>query len=48
MEYRKEVFKRETATPKRVVLTLITTFGLTESPYADDIPVKITMDDLFA
>ena len=48
MEYRKEVFKRETGTPKRVVLTIITTFGLTESPYADDIPVKITMDDLFA
>jgi len=47
MEYRKEVFKRETGTDKRVVLTMITTFGLTENAQAADIPVKITMDDLF-
>ena len=47
MEYRKSVFKRETGTEKRVVLTMITTFGLTDNAYAADIPVKITMDSLF-
>ena len=47
MEYRKAVFKRETGTGKRIVLTMITTFGLTDNAQAADIPVKITMDDLF-
>ena len=47
MEYRKSVFKRETATKKRVILTMITTFGLMDNAPAADIPVKITIDDLF-
>ena len=47
MEYRKSVFKRETGTRKRVVLTMITTFGLTDNANAADIPVKVKMDDLF-
>ena len=47
MEYRKTVFKRETRTQKRVVLSMITTFGLTDNANAADVPVKLTMDDLF-
>ena len=47
MEYRKSVFKRETGTKKRIMLTMITTFGLTDNANAADIPVKLTMDDLF-
>jgi AAA+ ATPase superfamily predicted ATPase len=47
MEYRKTVFKRETGTEKRIMLSLITTFGLTNNANAADIPVKLTMEDLF-
>ena len=47
MEYRKTFFKRETGTRKRIMLTIITTFGLTDNGNAADIPVKLTMDDLF-
>ena len=47
MEYRRAVFKRETGTRKRIVLSLITTFGLTDNANAADVPVELTMDDLF-
>lgn len=47
MEYRKAVFKRETGVGKRIVLSFITTFGLTDNANAADVPVKLTMDDLF-
>lgn len=47
LEYRKSVFKRETGSKKRIVLTMITTFGISDNAYAADIPVQITMDNLF-
>lgn len=48
MEYRRTIFKRESATRKSVILSMVTTFGLADNANAAEIPVQITMDDLFA
>ena len=44
---RREAFIRETETEKTVLLTMITSFGLTPGGYADDIHCQLTMTDLF-
>ncbi len=44
---RKEAFIRETETKKTVLLTMITSFGLTPGSYANDIHCQLTMTDLF-
>ncbi len=44
---RKAVFVRETRTTKAVMLTMITTYGLTPGGYSNDIPCQVTMADLF-
>ncbi len=44
---RRAVFVRETATVKSVLLTMITTYGLTPGGYSNDIPCQVTMSDLF-
>lgn len=47
MEYRRTIFKRETGTKKRIMLSMITTYGMSKNANADEIPIKLTMDDLF-
>lgn len=44
---RKEAFVRETETEKTVLLTMITSFGLTPGGYSNDIHCQLTMEDLF-
>ncbi len=44
---RKAVFIRESGTTKAVMVTMITTYGLTPGGYSDDIPCQVTMPDLF-
>ena len=44
---RKAVFMRETETTKAVMVTMITTYGLTPGGYSNDIPCQLTMSDLF-
>ena len=44
---RKAVFMRETETTKAVMVTMITTYGLTPGGYSNDIPCQVTMTDLF-
>lgn len=44
---RKEAFVRETKTEKTVLLTMITSFGLTPGGYSNDIHCQLTMADLF-
>lgn len=44
---RKAVFMRETETTKAVMVTMITTYGLTAGGYSNDIPCQVTMTDLF-
>lgn len=44
---RKNAFIRETETEKTVLLTMITSFGLTPGGYANDIHCQLTMTDLF-
>ena len=44
---RKEAFIRETETEKTVLLTMITSFGLTPGGYSNDIHCQLTMADLF-
>ena len=44
---RKEAFTRETETEKTVLLTMITSFGLTSGGYSNDIHCQLTMVDLF-
>ena len=44
---RRDTFIRETGTKKSVLLTMITTFGLTPGGYTDDIQCQLTMTDLF-
>ena len=43
----KEAFVRETETEKTVLLTMITSFGLTPGGYSNDIHCQLTMADLF-
>lgn len=45
--HRQEAFEQETGTVSTVLPTMITTFGLAEGMYSDQIPVKLTLDDLF-
>lgn len=47
ISHRMEAFEQETETRSTVLPTMITTFGLTEGMYSDQIPVKLTLDDLF-
>ena len=42
-----EAFVRETETEKTVLLTMITSFGLTPGGYSNDIHCQLTMADLF-
>lgn len=44
---RKAVFIKETGTNKSILITMITTYGLTPGGYADDIHCQVTMKDLF-
>jgi len=47
LRHRQTVFLRESKTKKAVQLTLITTYGLTQGGYSDDIHNQVTMEDLF-
>lgn len=47
LQNRKAALIRETETTKSVLLTMITTYGLTKGGHADDIHCQLTMDDLF-
>ena len=44
---RKEAFVRETETEKTILLTMITSFGLTPGGYSNDIHCQLTIADLF-
>lgn len=44
---RKATFIRETGTTKSVLVTMITTYGLTPGGFSDDIHCQVTMTDLF-
>lgn len=44
---RKATFIRKTETGKAVMVTMITTYGLTPGGYSNDIPCQVTMADLF-
>ena len=44
---RKATFIRETGTTKSVMVTMITTYGLTPGGYSNDVPCQVTMSDLF-
>ena len=44
---RKAAFIRETGTTKSVLVTMITTYGLTLGGYSDDIHCQVVMEDLF-
>ena len=44
---RKATFVRETGTTKSILITMITTYGLTPSGYSDDIHCQVNMQDLF-
>lgn len=45
--HRIEAFQTETKTKSSIIPTMITTFGLSKGMYNDQIPVQLTMDDLF-
>lgn len=45
--HRIEAFQTETETKSSIIPTMITTFGLSKGMYNDQIPVQLTMDDLF-
>ena len=47
LQNKRERFIQETGTEKAVHLTMITTMGLSDNPYAWDIQSVVTMDDLF-
>ena len=44
---RKATFIRETGIAKSILVTMITTYGLTSGGYSDDIHCQVTMKDLF-
>lgn len=44
---RQNTFKNETGTNKTIVKTMITTFGLSQGAYSDQIPVQLDMNALF-
>ena len=44
---RKATFVRETGTAKSILITMITTYGLTPGGYSDDIHCQVTMTDIF-
>ena len=45
--HRIETFQAETGTRSSIIPTMITTFGLSQGMYRDQIPVQLTLDDLF-
>lgn len=47
LQNKRERFIQETGTEKAVHLTMITTMGLSDNPYAWDVQSVVTMDDLF-
>lgn len=47
LQNKREHFIQETGTEKAVHLTMITTMGLSDNPYAWDVQSVVTMDDLF-
>ena len=44
---RKATFIKETGTTKSILITMITTYGLTHGGYSDNIHCQVTMKDLF-
>ena len=42
-----EALNRQIKKEYQIIPTLITTYGLADSPYKDDFPSVITIDDLF-
>ena len=47
LQNKRECFIQETGTEKAVHLTMITTMGLSDNPYAWDVQSVVTMNDLF-
>ena len=47
IRHRAEAFRQETKTRCGIFLTMITTYGLSQSLYANNIHAEVTMDDLF-
>ena len=47
LERKKEVFLRESGTKKSIHMTMITSCGLAQNAYRNDIQSEITLDDLF-
>ena len=47
LRHRQAVFTRESKTRKAVQTTMITTYGLAQGGYSDDIQNQVTMEDLF-
>lgn len=45
--HRIEAFQTETKTRSNIIPTMITTFGLSKGMYCDQIPVQLTLDNLF-
>lgn len=45
--HRIETFQAETGTRSSIIPTMITTFGLSQGMYRNQIPVQLTLDDLF-
>ena len=47
LRHRQAVFIRESKTKKAVQITMITTYGLAQGGYSDDVHNQVTMEDLF-
>ncbi|MBR1922654.1 MAG: hypothetical protein IJ838_02730 [Paludibacteraceae bacterium] len=47
MRHKLAVFHTKSRTRKSVSIVMITSYGLVPNPYANDIPIHLTMDDLF-
>lgn len=45
--HRRDAFRAETETHKSIIPTMITTFGMTQGAYSDQMTVKLDMNELF-
>lgn len=45
--HRRDTFRAETETHKSIIPTMITTFGMTQGAYSDQMTVKLDMNDMF-
>ena len=45
--HRRDAFRAETETHKSIIPTMITTFGMTQGAYSDQMTVKLDMNDMF-